>query len=162
GRIVATHRFTSTLDDTLLDHGSLWVTTTVGRVTSLWRLDPGSLAVRSEVVLPSSRRTDGIAGTIAVAGAHLWVGDGSRDRVSLRTGKVDRVVQPRHPGPVQLAADATGHVLHASLGYEHPTYIAALNPDTGATLSQVTIPNSNSQPGFGGVVAGGAWIENAV
>jgi hypothetical protein len=84
------------------------------------------------------------------------------DRVSLTTGRVDRVVDPSHPGPVQLAADRTGQILLASLGYMNPTYIARLDPRTGATISDVTIPRSVTQPALGGIIDGGAWIENAV
>jgi hypothetical protein len=90
------------------------------------------------------------------------VGAGTLDRVPLRTGRVDRIIDPTHRGPVELAADPAGNVLLASLGYEHPTYIARLNPDTGATQTQLLVPRSESQPTFGGVVDGGAWIENDV
>lgn len=160
--VVATHRFTSVLDQTLLAAGTLWVTTTNGTVTWLWRLDPRSLRVRSEEQLPASRFTEGIAGSLAAADGHLWVGNGLLDRVALRTGRVDRVVKPSHQGPVQVAADPAGRVLLATLGYEHPTYVARLNPDTGAPLSELTVPKSNSQPTLRGVVDGGAWIENTV
>jgi hypothetical protein len=162
GRVAAKRRFDTALDDTLLAHGSLWVTTTDGNGTSLWRLDPRSLRIQAEQPLPSSRYTEGIAGSLAVAGGHLWIGNGVIDRVSLQTGKVERVVQPRHRGPVQLASDPTGRVLLASLGYEHPTYLARLNPQTGAPLTELTVGKSDSQPTLGGVVAGGAWIENSV
>jgi hypothetical protein len=67
-------------------------------------LDPRSLAVRSEERLPSSGHTDGIAGSLAAAGGQLWVGNGTLDRVSPAPGRVDRIVDPGHPGPVQLAA----------------------------------------------------------
>jgi hypothetical protein len=94
------------------------------------------------------------------AGGHLWVGAGTLDRVSLATGRVDRVVTARYRGPVQLAADRPGRILLASLGYEHPTYIARLDPHTGALLSRLTISHSVSQPTLGGITDGGAWIEN--
>ena len=162
GRAVATRRFSGALDDTLLDGGSLWVTTSSGNRTSLWRLDPRSLALRSETAVPSTPYTEEIAGSLAAAGGHLWVGAGTLDRVSLATGRVDRVVNPRHRGPVQLAADKTGKTLLAILGYEHPTYIARLNPGTGTPLAETTIPLSVSQPTFGGILDGGAWIENTV
>jgi hypothetical protein len=162
GRVVARRQFASGLDDTLVAGDSLWVTTTAGKVTSLWRLDPRSLRVRAQQPLPGSRYTEGIAGSLAVAGAHLWAGNGVIDRVSLTTGRVDRVVEPSHQGPVQLAADPAGRVLLASLGYQHPTYIARLNPDTGTPLSELTIPRSDTQPSVGGIVAGGAWVENSV
>ena len=162
GRVTATHQFSTALDSTLLADGSLWVTTTAGNLTSLWRLNPHSLAVRSKRALPSSGHTEGIAGSLAVAGGGLWVGNGTLDRVSLTSGRVDRIVRPSHPGPVQLAADPTGHVLLASLGYEHPTYIARIDPRTGATISEMTIPRSASQPTLGGIIDAGAWIENTI
>ncbi|HEY4830642.1 MAG TPA: hypothetical protein VIH85_27995 [Solirubrobacteraceae bacterium] len=161
-RVVAVQRFGSALDATVAAGGSLWVTTTVGETAWLWRLDPASLKVESDQKLPSSRSTEGIAGSLAVAGGHLWIGNGVLDRVSLQTGRVDRVVSPSHPGPVQVAADPGGRVLLASLGYEHPTYVARLNPDTGAPLSELTVPESDTQPSLGGVLDGGAWVENTV
>ena len=162
GRVVATRRFSGALDQTVLAAGSLWVTTSAGNETSLWRLDPRSLAIRAQERVPSSPYTERIAGSLAVAGGHLWVGAGMLDRVSLRTGRVDRVVTPSHRGPVQLTADRTGKTLLAILGYEHPTYVARLNPVTGAPLAQTTIGLSVSQPTFGGVADRGAWIENTV
>ena len=155
GRVLATRRFSGALDDTLLAGGSLWVTTSAEQLTSLWRLDPRTLAVRSEARVPSSPYTEEIAGSLAAAGGHLWVGAGTLDEMSLASGRVDRVVDPSHRGPVQLAADSTGKVLLAILGYQRPTYVARLNPDTGAPLAQMTIPLSVSQPTFGGIVDGG-------
>jgi hypothetical protein len=136
--------------------------TRLGSLTSLWRLNPRSLAVRSEATVPSSPQTEGITGSLAAAGGRLWVGAGRLDRVSLASGRVDRVVAAPYPGPVQLAADAGGRILLASLGYQHPTYIARLDPRTGATLSHLTVPRSVSQPTLGGVIDGGAWVENVV
>ncbi len=162
GHPIARRRFDSALDDMLLSGGSLWVTTNAGNVTSLWRLDPRSLALRGRHELPSSSSSEGIAGSLAAAGGQLWVGTGTIDRVSLGTGRVDRVIRPSHPGPVGLVADRTGHILLASLGYEHPTYIARLNPETGALLSEIELPVSDTQPTFGGIAGGGAWIENRV
>ena len=161
-RVDAMHRFTSPIDDTVLAGGSLWVTTTDDQVAWLWRLDPDSLKVRSDEQLPSSRDTEGIVGSVAVAGGHLWIGNGVLDRVSLATGRLDRVVNPSHPGPAEVAADPAGRVLLASLGYEHPTYVARLDPDTGAPLSELTVPHSDTQPSVGGIVDGGAWVENTV
>ncbi|HWF71919.1 MAG TPA: hypothetical protein VG186_01165 [Solirubrobacteraceae bacterium] len=108
GRTVAVRRFFSTLDDTLLAGRSLWVTTSLGNATTLWRLDPHSLAVRSKVPVPSSWSTEGLTGSLAAAGGHLWVGAGKLDRVSLATGRVDRVIDPSPRSPVQLAADPRG------------------------------------------------------
>lgn len=160
GRILATRRFVSAFDSMLLVGGSMWATTSSFTQTFLWRLDPGSLAVRSEVRVPTSRFAEGIVGSLAAAGGTLWVGAGELDRVSLTTGRVERVVKAPYRGPVQLAADRAGRILLASLGFEHPTHIARLNPRTGVLLSQLTIPRSGSQPRVGGIVDGGAWIEN--
>jgi hypothetical protein len=160
GRILATRSFDVSLDGLLLAAGSLWATTGQSS-TTLWRLDPDSLAVRSRHSLPTSRLAEGIVGSLAAAGGGLWVGTGRLDRVSLTSGRVDRVVTLPFRGPVQLAADPTGRILVASLGYEHPVHIARLNPRSGAVLSQRTIPRSVSQPTLGGVVDGGVWIENA-
>ncbi len=49
----------------------------------------------------------------------------------------------------------------AALGYEHPTYIARLNPHTGAIQARTTAQWSINQPSIKGVVDGGAWIYNS-
>jgi hypothetical protein len=162
GRVLAVRRFLSAVESVLLADGSLWVTTSAGQMTSLWKLDARSLAVQSEVDIPTSRYTEGIAGSLAVAGGHLWVAAGTLDRASLLTGRVDRVVRSPYRGPVQLASDHAGRVLLASLGYEHPVYIARLNPRSGKLVTKITLPRSVSQPTIGGIVDDGAWIENTV
>jgi hypothetical protein len=162
GRVLARRRWPNPVQGTLLADGSLWVTSSSGNRTSLWRLDPRSLAVRSVRALPSSRPSEGLAGSLAAAGGWLWVGAGSLDRVSLRTGLVDRIVNPPYPGPVQVVADQSGRTLMASLGYQHPTYIARLNPVTGEVVARVAVTTpSLGQPTFGGIVDGGAWVENS-
>lgn len=163
GRVAATRRFTAEVDHALLADGSLWLTTsdeTQTNQTTLWRLNPRSLALRSRWNLPTARGAKGQTGSLAVAEGHLWVGTGTLDRVSLTNGRVDRVVHVGYPGSVQVAADASGRILLASLGYEHPTYIARLNPRTGAIGSQEMAGSSLSQPTFAGVTAGGAWLNN--
>jgi hypothetical protein len=161
GRVLAVRSLESALSQALLAEGSLWVTTTSRQGTLLWRLDPRSLSVRSRVVLSTAGRAEGLSGSLAVAGGQLWVGTDTLDRVSLHTGLVDRVVKLPYHGSVKVAADPTGRVLLATLGYEHPTYIARLNPDTGAVQARTTIPYSVNQPSITGVIDGGAWIYNA-
>ncbi len=92
GRVLAVRSLDSAFSQALLAEGSLWVTTASRQGTLLWRLDPRSLSVRSRVVLPCSGHTEGLAGSLAVAGGQLWVGTGTLDRVSLASGRVRRVV----------------------------------------------------------------------
>jgi hypothetical protein len=68
---------------------------------------------------------------------------------------------PRSLTATQVAADPTGRVLLAALGYGHPTYIARLNPHTGAVEARTTVPYSINQPSIKGVIDGGAWIYNS-
>lgn len=127
GRVAATHRFNDAFDHALVVGGSLWVTTSDesrADQTSLWRLNPSSLAVRSHVNLPSAHNAEGQTGSLATADGQLWVGTGTLDRVSLTSGRVDRVVNLHYPGSIQVAADPTGRILLASLGYKQATYIA--------------------------------------
>jgi outer membrane protein assembly factor BamB len=159
GQMLAARRFDDQLDCLLLAGGSLWATTSASD-TTLWRLDPRSLAVRSHVRVPTSRFAEGIVGSLAAAGGKLWVGTGELARVSLTSGRVEHVVTLPFRGPVQVAADSTGRILVASLGFEHPVHIARLNPQTGAVVSQQTIPLSVSQPTLGGIVDGRVWIDN--
>jgi hypothetical protein len=161
GRVGAQRRFVANFDHALYAGGSLWVTTSNeynADQTSLWRLDPSSLAVRSRVSLPSAGNT-GQKGSLAAAGGQLWVGTGTLDRVSLASGRVDRVVHLHYPGSIQLGSDARGRILLAGLGYRHPTYVARLDPHTGAMLAHAATGRSLSGPSIGGVADGGAWVD---
>ncbi|MBV8489802.1 MAG: hypothetical protein JO199_04655, partial [Candidatus Eremiobacteraeota bacterium] len=161
GRMLAARRFAAQLDDLLAAGGSLWATTGTSEAT-LWQLDPRSLATRSRTAVPTSRAAQGLAGSLAAAGGSLWVGAGELDRVSLTSGRVERVVALPVAGPVQLASDSAGRILVASIGYEHLLRIARLNPRTGAVVAQRTLPRAASKPSLAGVVGGGLWLENAV
>ncbi len=161
GRVLAVRSLDSAFAKALLVNGSLWVTTAARQSTSLWRLDPRSLGVRSRIILPGAGRPDGLTGSLAVADGQLWVGTDTLNRVSLASGRVDRVVKLAYPGAVQVAADPTGRVLLAVLGYEHPTYIARLSPHTGAVEARATVSWSIDQPSINGIVDGGAWIYNS-
>lgn len=162
GRRLAVRSFADAIDDMVVADGSLWLTTSSGDATTLWRLDPRGLIVRASRPLPSSHYSESITGSLALAGGYLWVGAGQLDRVSLRSGRVDRVVALPDRGPVQIASDPAGRILLASFGYEHPTYLARLDPRTGSLRTRVTVPRSDSQPTFGGIIDGGAWIQNTV
>jgi hypothetical protein len=74
------------------------------------------------------------------------------DRVSLASGRIDRTVKLPYPGPVQVEADRTGRVLLASLGSEHPTYIARLDARTGALEARTAVSWSAIQPLLEGIV----------
>jgi hypothetical protein len=164
GRVLATRSLGSEFGQALLAGGDLWVIAdpfTGSRHSSYWlfRLDPHSLVVRSRTILPATSNDQSI-GSLAVADNRLWVGAGTLDRVSLASGRVERILKLRYPGPVQVAADPAGRLLLASLGSVHPTYIARLNPRTGAVQAHTTALWSSLQPSIAGIVAGGAWIDN--
>jgi hypothetical protein len=61
---------------------------------------------------------------------------------------------------VNVAADARGRALVATLGYESPTYVARLDPQTGAVLARARIGQSNGQPTIDGVIDGVIWLTN--
>jgi hypothetical protein len=66
GRVAATHRFDGAFDHALVAAGSLWVTTSDENrpnETTLWRLNPHSLALRSRVNLPSASHAEGQLGS---------------------------------------------------------------------------------------------------
>ena len=161
GALLARRKFPNVFDQDLFAAGSLWVTTSNGGATTLWRVDPRTLAVRSSQRLPGSPSSQQIVGSIAVAGGNLWVGTGLLDRVSLRSGRLDAAVRPPVPGPVELASGDGGRTLVASLGYEHPTYIARLNPVSGRLEARTTIPYSVTLPTVAGVAGGGVWLQNS-
>jgi hypothetical protein len=164
GRVLAARRLGSEFDQAMVAAGDLWViahsfTGPRRQSYALLRLDPSSLAVRSRTILPGTGRRNTL-GSLALAGRWLWVGTPTLDRVSLASGRVDRIVKLHYRGPVQVAADPTGRVLLASLGLEHPTYIARLNARTGAVQARTTVLWSAIQPSIDGIIAGGAWIDN--
>ena len=164
GRVLATRRLGSEFGQALIAARELWVITysfSGPRRASYWvlGLDPHSLAVRSRTILPATSPTNGL-GSLAVAGHWLWVGTATVDRLSLASGRVERIVNLHYRGPVQVAADPAGRVLLASLGLENPTYIARLNSRTGEVQARTTVRWSEIQPLIDGIVAGGAWIDN--
>jgi hypothetical protein len=129
GRVLAVRALASTFDEALLVDGALWVTTTGLDGTSLWRLDPRSLASRSRTILPNSEHTVIVRpGSLAFAGGSLWSGTATLNRISIASGQVERVVNLGYPGGVDVVADPTGRVLLASIGYEHPAYVAGSTP----------------------------------
>jgi hypothetical protein len=163
GHVLAVRQLGSAFDQALLAHHILWVTTTTTRhqTTSLWQLNPRSLTVRHRTILPGSGRAAGPLGTLAVAGGQLWVGTGSVQRVSLTTGLVYHVVHLGYPGAVAVASDRTGRILLASVGVIHPTYVVRLNPNSGMPHQRSASFWSSSQPSIGGIIDGGAWINDS-
>jgi len=161
GDVWAIRRLGSAFDQALLADRTLWVTTTRGRRSWLWRLDPGSLRVRSRNILPSSGTNDGIIGTLARAGGWLWVGTSDRiDRVSPSNGRVTaEVVVPGAEG-VDVEADTSGRVLLDSEGQEL-AYVQRRDPQTGALIASSAAFNGVTKPYIGGVADGGAWVNEA-
>jgi hypothetical protein len=162
GHVLEVRQLGSAFDQALLAHHVLWVTTTTTRrqTTSLWQLNPRSLTVRLRTILPGSGRAYGPLGTLAVAGGQLWVGTGSLQRVSLATGRVNHVVHLGYPGAVAVAADRTGRILLASVGIIHPTYVVRLNANSGMPRRRSASFWSSSEPSIGGIIDGGAWIND--
>jgi hypothetical protein len=163
GHVLAVRQLGSAFDQALLAHHILWVTTTTTskQTTSLWQLNPRSLTVRHRTILPGSGRAAGPLGTLAVAGGQqLWVGTASLQRVSLTTGRVNHVVHLGYPGAVAVAADRTGRILLASVGSIHPTYVVRLNPNSGMPRRRSASFRSTTQPSIGGIMDGGAWIND--
>lgn len=163
GRVRAARRLGSEFDQALLSHGVLWVTTTRGQSSWLWRLDPGSLAVRSKRLLSGSGQGPNgtTSETMALAGDWLWVGGVDRlDRVSLVSGRVTRTVPVRDAHGIDVAADATGHVLIDSEG-QQLARVQRREPISGRLLAQSPVYQGVSKPDIGGIFGGGVWISEA-
>jgi hypothetical protein len=154
-------RLGSAFDDALLAHGGLWVTTTSGPTSWLWRLDPKSLAVLSRRVLPGSGPNDGRPGAIALAGGSLWVGNSDRlDRVALPSGEIAaRVPVPGAEG-VDVAANPTGTILVISEGHER-AYLQRRNPRSGALIAASAAFDGVTKPYIGGIIDGGVWLSES-
>jgi hypothetical protein len=94
GQVAAERSLGSAYDGALLADGSLWVSTTRGARSWLWRLDPKSLALGTKLLLGNDG--DGSTEaypTMTVAGGWLWVGYWNELlRVSLKTAKATKVV----------------------------------------------------------------------
>jgi hypothetical protein len=161
GRVRAARRFGSAFDQALLSHGVLWVTTTRGPRSWLWRLDPSSLAVRSRDILPGAWPDDGIVGTIALAGGWLWVGTSDRlDRVSPTSGHVTAAVAVRDAEGIDVAAAAAGRVLILSEGHARAR-IQRRDPSTGRLSGRSPIYEGVTKPYIGGIFGGGIWINES-
>jgi hypothetical protein len=161
GRVLAVRRLGSAFDQALLAGQTLWVTTTRGRTSWLWRLDPGSLHVRSRNTLPGSGANDGRIGTLAVAGGWLWVGVSDRiDRVSLASGRVTGQVTVPGGDGVDVAADCSGRMLLDSEGHELAD-VQRRDPHTGALIASSGRFEGVTKPYIGGISSGGVWISAA-
>lgn len=161
GRVRAVRRLGSAFDQALLAGRTLWVTTTRGRTSWLWRLDPGSLRVRSRDTLPGSGANDGRIGTLVIAGGWLWVGVSDRiDRLSVASGRVtEQVTVPGGDG-IDVAADPSGRVLLDSEGHEL-SYVQRRDPHTGALIARSGRFEAVTKPYIGGISSGGVWISAA-
>jgi hypothetical protein len=153
------------IDDVVLAHGSLWVTTTKwpthgqrGTATLL-RLDPESLDVRSTLVLPGSGAFSS-GGSLAVAGGWLWVGGfAGLDRVSPSTAELSETVPVPGAQSVLVVADASGRVLLASVGDGRGDgHVQRRDAATGALLASSAQIGGTSAPAIEAVVDGGAWF----
>jgi hypothetical protein len=161
GQVRAVRRLGSAFDQALLAERVLWVTTTGGGTSWLWRLDPGSLRVWSRDVLPGLGATQDISVALALAGGWLWVGSSDRlDRVSLLSGHVTAQVVVSGAGGVDVAADPSGRVLLDSEGNE-PARVQRRDPHTGALIASSGIFAVVTRPYIGGIAAGGVWISEA-
>jgi len=163
GSILAVRRLGSAFDQALLSHGVLWVTTTRGQTSWLWRLDPGSLAVRFKQLLPGSGRgpSGGIVGMIALAGGWLWVGSWDRlDRVSPVSGRMTASVPVQDAQGIDVAADAAGRVLIDSEG-QQLARVQRRDPATGRLIAQSPTYEGATKPYIGGIFDGGVWISEA-
>ena len=164
GRILASRRLGSEFDQALLTDGELWVSSTpwtgARSATWLWRLDPRWLAVDSRTILPGPGHSS-TAGSMAVAGAQLWVAAKTLSGVSLTTGRVQRTTGVVDRGGIQVAADPAGRILLASVGSVHPTWIERLDSHTGALRAKSESFWSVTRPLIGGISDGGAWISDA-
>jgi hypothetical protein len=163
GHVRAVRRLGSGFDQALLVKGILWVTTTRGRTSWLWRLDPGSLRVWSRNVLPGSGTTDGLVGTLAVAGGWLWVGASDRlERVSLPSGTVTGQVVVPGAGGVDVAGDLSGRVLLDSEGHEFGR-VQLRDPHTGVLIASASSGpfEGVTKPYVGGIADSAAWISQS-
>jgi hypothetical protein len=119
GRVLAAGRLGSQFDQAVLAAGDLWVITHSftgprRRSYALLRFDPSSLAIRSRTILrePLQRAT---IGSLAVAGHRLWVGTATLDRVSLASGRVDRIVKLHYRGAVQARTTVRWSAIQPSI-----------------------------------------------
>jgi hypothetical protein len=161
GQVGAVRRLGSAFDQALLVGRVLWITTTRGRTSWLWRLDTGSLRVWSRKVLVGSGTNDGLVGTLAVAGGWLWVGASDRlERVALPSGKVTGQIIIPGAGGVDVAADRSGRVLLDSEGHEFAR-VQLRDPHTGALIASSGRFEGVTKPYIGGIAGGGAWISQS-
>jgi hypothetical protein len=148
------------VDRVLLAGGHLWVTTSFGTKTDLFRVDPRTLAGPG-TGLPGAGPNDGALGSMAVADGSIWVGvaDGLA-RVSLSTGRVTVSVTIPGAQGAEVAADSSGRVLLVSVGAAR-AHVERRDPVTGALLLTSAEFDGASKPALGAIVDGGAWISQA-
>ncbi|MGC9222094.1 MAG: hypothetical protein ACP5H2_12245 [Solirubrobacteraceae bacterium] len=162
GRILATRALGGTYSQALRHGGSLWITTTRGARSWLWRLDPDSLVIRAKLLLGTSGDGYGEAApTMAVAGGWLWVGDMDQLlRVSPVTARITSEIPVPHAGGVDVASDSNGFVLVDSEGRE-TAFVQRRDPVNGTLLKQSAPIQSIARPYIGGVYKDSLWISNS-
>ena len=162
GRIRASRPLDGTFSQALMASGSLWVTSTSGARSWLWRLDPASLAVDERLLLGSNGDGSGEAApTLTAAGGWLWIGDLDRlIRVSSATGAVTETIHVPGAGGIGVASNPSGGVLLDSEGRQI-AHIQRRDPRTGRLLRQSAPIGSVSFPYVGGVYGDSVWVSNA-
>jgi hypothetical protein len=164
GRILAALPLEGSVGQMLEADGILWVTTSGGGSTWLWRLDPDSLEVLARTAIARGRDT----GSMVVAGGWLWIGIATTvDRVSLRDGRVTRVVRvlsrPANVG-IQVASDARADVLLLSVedagnGGAGKAHLELRDAATGALIAISRQFDGATRPYIGGIVDGQVWLS---
>ncbi len=162
GRVLATRPLDGTFSQALEAGGSLWVTSTAGARSWLWRLDPASLAVNERRLLGSSGDGSGEAApTLTAAGGWLWIGEMDRlIRVSTATGAVTKSIRVPSAGGIGVASSPSGGVLLDSEGRQI-AHIQRRDPRTGRLLRQSEPIGSVSFPYVGGIYGNSVWVSNA-
>jgi hypothetical protein len=152
--------------DALLAGGSLWVTSSGAPQHStalwLWRLAPETLTVRSRVRLPGAN-PGGACPALALAGASMWFGDGTRlDRATLPGGRIVADIPVPGAQTVQVASGPGGRTLLVSVGNDSGVgYIQRRDPHSGALLASSAKLLGVAGPGLGGAAGDVIWINES-
>jgi hypothetical protein len=158
GRIEATRTFgTGSISSPQAAGGSLWALL-AARQETLLRMNPVTLAVTGTLPISSGQYLSSYGNHLSVAGGALWAVAGNRlVRVSLRTGKAEKVIDLRGGFSTSMAGSPSGSFLIVSVADSGGRgSLQRRDPVSGALLASRATGGVVAAD-VGGVIGSGVW-----
>jgi hypothetical protein len=158
GRIEATRTFgAGSIGSPQAAGGSLWALL-AARQETLLRMNPVTLTVTGTLPISSGQYLSAYGNHLSVAGGALWAVAGNRlVRVSLRTGKAEKVIDLPGGFSTSMAASSSGSFLIVSVADSGGRgSLQRRSPVSGALLASHATEGVTAAD-IGGVIGSGVW-----